>query len=73
MTCGRNDVTLTSVKAVLTLAWLSTEASMAYMPCVGLTRLSDRHAGIAAAVIAAETLIFARNGFRCQLTRPPGG
>jgi hypothetical protein len=35
----------------------------------GFARRSDRRAGIAAAVVAGESLIFAGNGFRCPLTK----
>jgi hypothetical protein len=35
----------------------------------GFARRSDRRAGIAAGVVAAESLIFAGNGFRCPLTQ----
>lgn len=35
----------------------------------GFARHSDRRAGIAAAVVATESLVFAGNGFRCPLTQ----
>ncbi len=66
---GRDDVAVTLIKAVHTLAWFSIEACMAYVLYAGLARRSDRRAGIAAAVVAAEALIFAGNGFRCPLTQ----
>jgi hypothetical protein len=57
------------VKAIHTLAWFSIEACMVYVLYAGFARRSDRRAGIAAAVVAAESLIFAGNGFRCPLTQ----
>lgn len=60
---------LAAVKLVHTLAWFSIESCMAYVLWAGLRRRSDRHAAIAAGVVASETLIFAANGFRCPLTQ----
>ena len=45
---------------------------MVYVLYAGFAGRSDRRAGIAAAVVAAETLIFAGNGFRCPLTQVAG-
>ena len=42
---------------------------MAYVLYAGFAGRSDRRAGTAAAVVAAECLIFAGNGFRCPLTQ----
>jgi hypothetical protein len=42
---------------------------MVHVLYAGFARRSDRRAGIAAGVVAAETLIFAGNGFHCPLTR----
>jgi hypothetical protein len=64
-----SQAALRAVKAIHTLAWFSIEACMAYVLYAGFARRSDRRAGIAAGVVAAETLIFAGNGFRCPLTR----
>jgi hypothetical protein len=58
-----------AVKAIHTLAWFSIEACMTYVLYAAFARRSDRRAGIAAGVVAAETLIFAGNGFRCPLTQ----
>jgi hypothetical protein len=58
-----------AVKAVHTLVWFSIEACMVYILYAGFARRSDRRAGIAAGVVAAESLIFAGNGFRCPLTQ----
>jgi hypothetical protein len=60
---------LRAIKAIHTLAWFSIEGCMVYVLYAGFAGRSDRRAGIAAAVVAAETLIFARNGFRCPLTQ----
>src|SRR5204862_460849 len=64
-----SDAALRVIKAVHTLAWFSIEACMVYVLYAGFTRRSDRRAGTAAGVVAAETLIYAGNGFRCPLTQ----
>ena len=64
----RRPVALASIKAVHTRAWLSIESCLVYLLYAGLRRQSDRGAAVAAAVVAAESLIFAANGFRCPLT-----
>ena len=56
------------IKAVHTLAWFSVESGMIYLLYTGLRKRSDRRVAIAAAVVGAESLIFAANGFRCPLT-----
>jgi hypothetical protein len=58
-----------AIKVVHTLAWFSIEACMGYVLYAGFARRSDRSAGVAAAVVAGESLIFAGNGFRCPLTK----
>lgn len=65
---GRNDVALTLITAAHTLAWLSIESCMAYLLYAGAARRTDRRAALAGAVVAAESLIFAANRFRCPLT-----
>ncbi len=64
-----SEAALRMVKAVHTLAWFSIEACMVYVLYAGFVRRSDRRAAIAAAVVAAESLVFAGNGFRCPLTQ----
>jgi hypothetical protein len=64
-----SEAALQAVKTIHTLAWFSIEACMAYVLYAGFAKRSDRRAGIAAAVVAAESLIFAGNGFRCPLTQ----
>jgi hypothetical protein len=64
-----SDAALRAIKAIHTAAWFSIEACMVYVLYAGFARRSDRRAGIAAGVVAAETLIFAGNGFRCPLTQ----
>jgi hypothetical protein len=64
-----SQAALQAIKAIHTLAWFSIETCMAYMLYAGFARRSDRRAGIAAAVVGAETVIFAGNGFRCPLTQ----
>jgi hypothetical protein len=51
-----------------TAIWFSIEACMMYVLYAGFARRSDRRAGIAAGVVAAESLIFVGNGCRCPLT-----
>jgi hypothetical protein len=60
---------LTVIKAVHTLAWFSIESSVIYLLYAGLKRKSDQRAAIAGAIVAAESLIFVANGFRCPLTK----
>jgi hypothetical protein len=64
-----SDAALQAIRAVHTLAWFSIEACMVYVLYAGFARHSDRRAGIAAAVVATESLVFAGNGFRCPLTQ----
>ena len=42
---------------------------MGYVLYTGFTGHSGRRTAIAAGVVAAETLIFVANGFRCPLTQ----
>ena len=41
---------------------------MIYVLYTGFMGRSDRRTGVAASVVAGESLIFAANGFRCPLT-----
>ena len=59
---------LRAVKAFHTFAWFTIEACMAYVLYAGLRGRTDRSVGLAAGVVAAETLVFAANGFHCPLT-----
>lgn len=59
---------LKAVKTVHTLAWFTIEAAMVYVLYSGIRGRSDRRAGVAGAVVLAETAIFAGNGFHCPLT-----
>jgi hypothetical protein len=59
---------LLAIKTAHTLVWFSIESCMLYVLYAGLANRTDRRAAIAAAVIAAECLVFAANGFRCPLT-----
>jgi hypothetical protein len=65
----RRRVALAAIKTVHTLAWFSIESCTIYLLYAGLRRQSDRRAAVAGAVVAAESLIFAANGFRCPLTK----
>ena len=64
----RSKLAVVGIKAVHTLAWFSVESGMIYLLYTGLRKRSDRRVAIAAAVVGAESLIFAANGFRCPLT-----
>ena len=64
----RSKLAVVGIKAVHTLAWFSVESGMIYLLYTGLRKRSDRRAAIAAAVVGAESLIFAANGFRCPLS-----
>jgi Polyketide cyclase / dehydrase and lipid transport len=66
---GGSEAALRAVKAIHTLAWFSIEGCMVYVLYARFAGRSDRRAGIAAGVVAAESLIFAGNGFRCPLTQ----
>ncbi|WP_200896321.1 hypothetical protein [Pseudarthrobacter chlorophenolicus] len=57
-----------AVKTVHTLAWFSIEACVVYVLVAGLAGRTDKRVGVAAAVVAGESLVFAGNGFRCPLT-----
>jgi hypothetical protein len=62
------ELALATIKAVHTAAWFSIESCMLYVLYSGFKGQSDQRAAIAAGVVAAETLVFAGNGFRCPLT-----
>lgn len=62
------QLALATIRAVHTAAWFSIESCMLYLLYSGFQGRSDRRAAIAAGVVAAETLVFAANGFRCPLT-----
>jgi hypothetical protein len=59
---------LGAVKTVHTAAFLAIAASLSYFLYAALARRSDRRAAIAAAIVTAEALVYAANGFRCPLT-----
>jgi hypothetical protein len=59
---------LKAVKSFHTFAWFTIEACMVYVLYTGARGRTDRTVGIAAGVVAAETLVFAANGFHCPLT-----
>jgi len=58
-----------AIKTIHTLAWVSIESCVLYLLYAGFAGHTGKRAGIAGAVVAAETLIFAGNGFRCPLTK----
>ena len=57
-----------TIAAVHTAAWFSIEACMVYVLYAGVRGRADRRVAVAAGVVAAESMIFAGNGFRCPLT-----
>jgi hypothetical protein len=57
-----------AIKTIHTLAWLSIESCVLYVLYAGFTDRTGKRVGIAGAIVAAETLVFAGNGFRCPLT-----
>jgi hypothetical protein len=57
-----------AVKAIHTAVWVSIESCVAYVLWAGITGRTDKRVGVAAAVVAGESLVFAGNGFRCPLT-----
>jgi hypothetical protein len=59
---------VTAIKTVHTLAWLSIESCVLYVLYAGLVGRTGKRVGIAGAIVAGETLVFAGNGFRCPLT-----
>jgi hypothetical protein len=56
------------VRSAHTLIWFLVEAAMVYLVIAGIRKKSDRKAGVAAVIVAAETLVFLGNGARCPLT-----
>jgi len=59
---------LALIRGVHTAAWFSIESCVVYLLWAGATGRTDRRAGAAAAVVAAECLVFVGSGFRCPLT-----
>jgi hypothetical protein len=59
---------VTAIKVFHTLAWLSIESCVIYVLYAGFAGRTDKRVGMAAAVVAGESLVFAGNGFRCPLT-----
>jgi len=59
---------LALIRSVHTAAWFSIESCVGYLLWSGATGRSDRRAGVAAAVVAGECLVFAADGFRCPMT-----
>ena len=57
-----------AIKTIHTLAWLSIESCVLYVLYAGFAGRTDKRVGIAGAVVAGETLVFAGNGLRCPLT-----
>jgi hypothetical protein len=68
MTATPRPAAVATIKAFHTLAWLSIESCVVYVLYAGIAGRTDRRVGMAAAVVAGETLVFAGNGCRCPLT-----
>ncbi|MCQ2001483.1 hypothetical protein [Arthrobacter zhaoxinii] len=65
---NERDALLRAVKVFHTFAWVTIESCMLHVLVAGIRKRSDRRAGIAAAVVSMEVLVFAGNGFHCPLT-----
>jgi len=63
-----SSAAVVAVKALHTAVWVSTESCVAYVLWAGITGRPDKRVGMAAAVVAGESLVFVGNGFRCPLT-----
>jgi hypothetical protein len=59
---------LALIRSAHTAAWFSIESCVGYLLWSGATGRSDRRAGVAAAVVAGECLVFTADGFRCPMT-----
>jgi hypothetical protein len=59
---------LVVVKTLHTIVWAFVEAAVLYLLASGAAGRSDRRAGVAAAIVGAESLLFLANGARCPLT-----
>jgi hypothetical protein len=57
-----------AIKTVHSLAWLSIESCVLYVLYAGFAGRTGKRAGIAGAIVAGETVVFAANGCRCPLT-----
>ena len=68
VTGGRRAVLLFVVKAVHSIAFFIIQSAIVYLLYKGVRRESDVRAGVAAAIAASESVIYAANGFRCPLT-----
>jgi hypothetical protein len=59
---------LAVVKSIHTVIWALVEGAMVYLLASGAAGRSDRRAGVAAAIVGAESVVFLANGARCPLT-----
>jgi hypothetical protein len=59
---------IVAVKCIHTIIWAFVESAMVYLLASGAAGRSDRRAGVAAAIVGAESVVFLANGARCPLT-----
>jgi hypothetical protein len=57
-----------AIKVLHTVIWASIESCVVYVLLAGLVGRTDRRVGLAGAVVAAESFVFAANGCRCPLS-----
>lgn len=59
---------LTLVKSLHTLIWAVVEGAVLYLVVAGITKRSGKDVGVAAVIVAGESIVFLANGARCPLT-----
>jgi len=64
----RDERALALLKTTHTAIWLLVESAMVYLIVAGLRGRSDRRSGVAAGLVATESLVFLANGGHCPLT-----
>lgn len=67
-TTPASSASLFAIKAVHTAIWFSIESAVIYLLYTGVIGKRDRSVKIAAAIVAAESIVFIGNGARCPLT-----
>jgi len=64
-----NNVLVVVIKGLHTAIWAAVESCVLYVLVAGLLGRTDKRVGLAGAVVATETTIFAVNGWRCPLSQ----
>ena len=57
------------IKAIHSLIFLVLQTMIGYLVYTGLRRQTDHKTAVVTAIVGAECLIYAGNGFRCPLTQ----